>query len=92
MSENSVPVSTRRNAKAEAFNVLQVQPPGLLHDNYSSKLKIHSGAMGNTLPLRTFKLMYGKRANCDELLTGLSGVKLTAYNGQKIFKEWTTIK
>jgi len=84
VSENCVHTPKQRHAREEAYTVLQVQPPNLPHDNYTLRVKIDTGAMGNTLPLRTFRQMYGKRVSTNELLTALGNVKLTAYNGQKI--------
>ena len=67
-------------AHEEAFTVLNVQPPGLKADGYTLRLKIVTGASGNTLPLRTFQQMYGSKADTNNLLRS-ADVKLTAYNG-----------
>ena len=63
--------------------MLNVQPPGLKGDGYTLRLKIDTGASGNTLPLRTFQQMYGSKADTNNLLRP-ADVKLTAYNGEEI--------
>ena len=68
----------------EAFVVLDVQPPGLKGTGYTLRLKIDSGASGNTLPMRTFRQMYGNKADTRNLLEPANGIKLTAYNGEDI--------
>ena len=68
----------------EAFVVLDVQPPGLKGTGYTLRLKIDSGASGNTLPMRTFRQMYGNKADTRNLLEPANGIKLTAYNGEEI--------
>ena len=68
----------------EAFVVLDVQPPGLKGTGYTLRLKIDSGASGNTLPMRTFRQMYGNKADTRNLLEPADGIKLTAYNGEEI--------
>ena len=68
----------------EAFVVLDVQPPGLKGTGYTLRLKIDSGASGNTLPMRTFHQMYGDKADTRNLLEPADGIKLTAYNGEEI--------
>ena len=47
------------------------------------KLKIDTGASGNTLTLQTFRNLYGKR-DLSKVITPVKNTKLTAYNGQKI--------
>ena len=47
------------------------------------KLKIDTGASGNTLTLQTFRNLYGKR-DLSKVITPVRNTKLTAYNGQKI--------
>ena len=74
-------ISTGRE---EAYTSLQIQPPGLEPGNYSIRLKIDTGAAGNTLPLRTMQQMYGSSALNHKSLKPNNGVKLTAYNGQQI--------
>ena len=70
--------------RREVFTTLNVLPPGLPHDRYTLRLKIDTGASGNTLPLRVFRQMYGKDASTKQRLTPLGDVKLSAYNGQCI--------
>ena len=44
------------------------------------KLKIDTGASGNTLTLQTFRNLYGKR-DPSKVITPVKNTKLTAYNG-----------
>ena len=46
------------------------------------KLKVDTGAAGNTLPLRTYKKMY-KTLPPKDILEPTRNVKLVAYNGQE---------
>ena len=55
-----------------------------LDSGYTLRLKIDSGASGNTLPMRTFRQMYGDKADTRNLLEPANGIKLTAYNGEEI--------
>ena len=50
-------IDNRSTTRDEAFVVLDVQPPGLKGTGYTLRLKIDSGASGNTLPMRTFRQM-----------------------------------
>ena len=47
------------------------------------KLKVDTGAAGNTLPLRTYKQMY-KTLPPKDILEPTKNVRLVAYNGQEI--------
>ena len=47
-----------------------------------TKLKVDTGAAGNTLPLRTYKKMY-KTLPPKDILEPTRNVKLVAYNGQE---------
>ena len=47
------------------------------------KLKVDTGAEGNTLPLRTYKQMY-KTLPQKDILEPTRNTKLVAYNGQEI--------
>ena len=47
------------------------------------KLKVDTGAAGNTLPLRTYKQMY-KTLTPKDILEPTRNIKLVAYNGQEI--------
>ena len=77
-------IDNRSATRDEAFVVLDVQPPGLKGTGYTLRLKIDSGASGNTLPMRTFRQMYGNKADTRNLLEPANGIKLTAYNGEEI--------
>ena len=74
-------MSTTRD---EAFVVLDVQQPGLKGTGYTLRLKIDSGASGNTLPMRMFRQMYGDKADPRNLLEPANCIKLTVYNGEEI--------
>ena len=71
-------INNRSTAREEAFTVLNMQLPGE-GDGYTLRLKIDTGASGNTLAQRTFQQMYGSKANTNNLLRP-ADVKLTAYN------------
>ena len=77
-------IDNRSTTRDEAFVVLDVQPAGLKGTGYTLRLKIDSGASGNTLPMRTFRQMYGDKADTCNLLEPADGIKLTAYNGEEI--------
>ena len=77
-------IDNRSTTRDEAFTVLDVQPPGLKGNGYTLRLKIDTGASGNTLPMRTLRQMYGDKADTDDLLEPATGIKLTAYNGEEI--------
>ena len=77
-------IDIRSTTRDEAFVVLDVQPPGLKGTGYTLRLKIDSGASGNTLPMRTFRQMYGDKADTRNLLEPVNGIKLTACNGEEI--------
>ena len=66
----------------EVFTTMHVAAPGKT-DKMSLKLKIDTGASGNTLTLQTYRKLHGK---CDpaKVITPVKNTKLTAYNGQKI--------
>ena len=66
---------------SEVFTTLDIQPPGLPGSGYTLKLKVDTGACGNTLPLRTYKQMYPRGG---QPLTPAPHLKLTAYNGGEI--------
>ena len=61
-------IENRSTSRDEAFTVLDVQPPGLEGNGYTLRLKIDTGASGNTLPMRTLRQMYGDKADTDDLL------------------------
>ena len=67
--------------REEVFTTLEVQCPNLVR-RHRLKLKVDTGASGNTLALRTIQQMYGKE-HWRSFVTPAS-VKLTAYNGTDI--------
>lgn len=71
--------------REQVFTILKCKPPNLPDGNYNLKLKVDTGASGNTLPLRTFIQMYGSESvNNSNVLKDCSNVNLTAYNGESI--------
>ena len=64
----------------EAFTNLRIDLPGVHDGKHSLKLKIDTGASGNTLPIRTLRQMYPKKI--PKLQP--NNVTLTAYNGENI--------
>ena len=51
---------------------------------HTRRLKLDTGAAGNTLPIRTFHQMYGKgRLNCD-IVEPAPDIKLVSYSGDRI--------
>ena len=66
----------------EVFTTMDVVAPGKTGKT-PIKLKIDTGASGNTLTLQTFRNLYGKR-DPSKVITPVKNTKLTAYNGQKI--------
>ena len=73
------------NVRDEVFTILKCQPPKLPPGKYSLKLKVDTGASGSTLPLRTFKQMYGHSDNHKlGVLEKCENVSLVAYNGEQI--------
>ena len=71
------------NVRREVFSTLKIVPPNCKNHNYKIRIKLDSGASGNTIPLRTMKQIY---SNEDDLKAQLKqeNVKLTAYNGEMI--------
>ena len=83
--KNEVCFDEISNARDQVFTVLKCQPPKLPKGNYSLKLKVDTGASGSTLPLRTFKQMYGNDGITKSgVLKSCDDVNLMAYNGEKI--------
>ena len=64
----------------EAFTNLRIDLPGVHDGKHSLKLKIDTGASGNTLPIRTLRQMYPQKI--PKLQP--NNVTLTAYNGENI--------
>ena len=56
-------IDNRSTTRDEAFTVLDVQAPELKGNGYTLRLKIDTGASGNTLPMRTLRQMYGDKAD-----------------------------
>ena len=70
------------SVRNEVFTTMDVVAPGKTGKT-PIKLKIDTGASGNTLTLQTFRNLYGKR-DPSKVITPVKNTKLTAYNGQKI--------
>lgn len=68
-------------SRDEAYTTLNVKPPLLQRHGYMLRLKIDTGASGNTLPLCTFKQMYGASPQSMEYLKAAFNVKITSYTG-----------
>lgn len=66
----------------EAFISLQIQAPSI-KATHKLRLKIDTGAQGNTLPIRTYRQIYGDTPVRD-VLTPAPHTRLTQYNGQAI--------
>ena len=67
--------------RKEAFTNLLIRLPQK-KSKHKLKLKIDSGAAGNTLPVRTIGQMYGDKYK--DVIQRAHNVRLTAYNGQDI--------
>ena len=63
ISEKCMHSINRKPPREEAFTTLNVRPPDVLGHGHTFCLKIDTGASGNTLPLRTFRQMYGNNAH-----------------------------
>ncbi|XP_064642786.1 uncharacterized protein LOC135497049 [Lineus longissimus] len=74
--------------ETEAYVNLDVRIPDI-KGTHLLELKIDTGASGNTLPVRTYKQMYGKTAT-KQRLKPLVNTVLTAYSSQRI-SCWGTI-
>ena len=70
-----------RTMRKEAFTNLHIRLPQK-KGKHKLKLKIDSGAAGNTLPVRTIRQMYGDKYK--DVIQRAHNVRLTAYNGQDI--------
>ena len=68
--------------RSEVFRTMDVVAPGKTGKT-PLKLKMYTGASGNTITLQTFRNLYGKR-DPSKVITPVKNTKLTAYNGQKI--------
>ena len=72
-------ISSVRNEVFTTLDVICPRKKGIR----KIKLKVDTGAAGNTLPLRTYKQMY-KTLPPKDILEPTRNVKLVAYNGQEI--------
>ena len=70
-------------SRGEVFTNINIHPPLLKRGNYSLKVKIDTGANGNTLPLRIFQKMYPENMK-QQVLKPLIGHRLVSYNGSEI--------
>jgi transposase InsO family protein len=68
--------------RSEAYTVIDVVCPWMT-GQHKLKLKVDTGASGNTLPLRTLKLMYEDEKKRIDVLHPTTA-QLTAYNGTAI--------
>ena len=76
---NCVQISVlSRTMRKEAFTNLLIRLPKK-KSKHKLKLKIDSGAAGNTLPVRTIGQMYRDKYN--DVIQRAHNVRLTAYNG-----------
>jgi len=77
--------SVTRQPRDEAYTTLKIRPPHLKYKTHHTlRMKIDSGASGNTLPLRTFQQMYGTSPKAFTILQPTPHVKLTSYSGDQI--------
>ena len=63
----------------EAYTALNVRPPDVLGYGHTIRLKIDTGASGNTLPLGTFRQMYGSEGGAYKRLKK-NNMRLSAYS------------
>ena len=75
---------TINTVRSEAFVTLKIKPPDLTDNDHLLKLKVDTGASGNTLPLHTFRQMYGNSPAELRRLTSANDVTLTSYSGNII--------
>uniref|UniRef100_A0A8C7WXQ6 Gypsy retrotransposon integrase-like protein 1 n=1 Tax=Oryzias sinensis TaxID=183150 RepID=A0A8C7WXQ6_9TELE len=69
--------------REEAYTILNIKPPDVPGQKHTLRLKIDTGASGNTLPLRTYRQMYGRNRQAMNRLQK-SHAKLSAYSGHRI--------
>lgn len=67
----------------EAYTTLNVRPPDVPGHGHTLRLKIDTGACGNTLPLRIYRQMYGSNTSTYKRLKK-NDTKLSAYSGDEI--------
>jgi hypothetical protein len=80
-----VQVCDMQTTKREAFTTLPFSPPNHVKkaSKYTLKMKIDTGASGNTLPMRIMQQLYHTEEEMDAVMKQ-ENIKLTAYNGQDI--------
>ena len=70
---------------AEAFTTVDFQPPNINQSRkFTLKLKIDTGAGGNTLPYRIFKQIYPSEEEQNAVLKPIGSTRLIAYNEETI--------
>ena len=75
-------VTVDKMSRDNAFTTLKIQAPNI-PGTHNLKLKIDTGASGNTLPIWMYRQMYGEKP-FSEFLEPLQHVTLSAYNGEHI--------
>ena len=65
-------------SRDEAYTKLKIRPPGIRAKDCTLWLKIHTGASGNTLTVRTFLQIYW--THYFDILEPARNVRLTEYN------------
>ena len=83
ISEKCMHSINSESPREEAYTTLKVRPPDVPGYGHTLRLKIDTGASGNTLPLRTFRQMYGSDARAYIRLKK-NNRKLSAYSGHEI--------
>ena len=76
--------SITEKSREEAYTTLKIKPPHIPNEKCTLRLKIDSGASGNTLPIRTFQQMYGTAESAFNILKPATHTKLTSYSGDTI--------
>lgn len=69
--------------REEAYTTLKVRSPDLPGRRHTLHLKIDTSALGNSLPLRTFKQMYSEDVHAQKNLKK-NYRRLSAYSGHQI--------
>ena len=78
--------STVNAARDEAFAKVLAELPNVDHPKPMLKMKVDTGAQGNTLPLGIYRNMFPEHVDDNDLPTGTTRTptKLTAYNSTPI--------
>ena len=71
-----------QNCTRQCIHWTEIQVPNL-KGTHNLKLKIDTGASGNTLPIRTYHQMFGDKP-FNQVLKPVKNITLSAYNGQTI--------